>query len=89
MSYFEPETSYSEFEMSSAKSEAQSKAQSIILTELGINDLSYQELLDGSFTGYTHSYLQETKDSSKLTTTAKLSVVRELAECDLLGIENF
>ena len=70
-------------------SSAQSKAQSIIRAELGINDRSYQELLDGNFTGYTHSYLYETANFSNLTTTANLRVVAELAECDLPGIEFF
>ena len=77
--------------MSSAesKAKAQSKAQSIILAELSINDPSYQKLLDGGFTGYTDSYLQETANYSKLTTTAKLNVVVELAELDKPGIEIF
>ena len=69
-------------------SSAESKARSIALAETGFDD-SYQELLELEYTGYTDSYLQKTLDVSKLTTTAKLSVVRELAECDLLGIENF
>ena len=68
-------------------SSAESKAQSIILAELGLSDPSYQQLLDGNFTGYTHSYLYETANFSNLTTTAKLDILLELAECDLLGIE--
>ena len=70
-------------------SSAQSKAQAIIRAELGINHPSYQELLDGNFTGYTHSYLYETANFSNLTTIAKRDILLELAECDLLGIENF
>ena len=70
-------------------SSAESRAKSIILAELGLTHPSYQELLDGGFTGYTHSYLQETVNLIKLTTNAKLNILLELAECDLLGIENF
>ena len=68
---------------------AQSKAKSIIRAELGINHPSYQRLRELNFTGYTHSYLQETANFSNMTTTAKLRVVAELAECDLPGIEFF
>ena len=70
-------------------SSTESKAQSIILAETGLTSHPYQLLLDGGFTGFTHSYLKETANLSKLTTTAKLSVVLELAECDLLRIEKF
>ena len=75
--------------MSSAesKAKAQSKAQSIILAELGINDPSYQRLRELNYTGYTHSYLSETVNFTNLTTTAKLNVVIELAELDKPGIE--
>ena len=66
---------------------AELKAKLIILAELGVVDSSYQQLRDGSFTGYTHSYLYETANFSKLTTTAKLSVVLKLAEYDLARIE--
>ena len=66
---------------------AQSKAKSIIRAELGINDPSYQRLRELNYTGYTHSYLSKTADFSKLTTTAKLNVVVELAELDKPGIE--
>ena len=72
-------------------SPAESRAQSIILVEIGrdVSGLSYQQLLERSYTGYTDFYLQKTANLIKLTTTAKLSVVLELAECDLSGIENF
>ena len=67
-------------------SSAEKKAQLIILAELGLIAPSYQELLQLGYTGYTHSYLQKTAHFEKLTTTAKLDVVLELAECDLLRI---
>ena len=64
-------------------SSAESKAQSIILAESGLNAPSYQRLREIDWTGYTHRYLYETASFKNLTTTAKLSVVLELAECDL------
>ena len=69
-------------------SSAESKAKSIMSRELGREyTKSYQQLFDGNYTGYTHSYLKKTANFSKLTTTAKLNVVVELAESDLLGID--
>ena len=70
-----------------AKSEAESKAKSIFSREsVEIYGASYQQLLGGNFTGYTHAYLYLTANFEKLTSSAKLSVVLELAECDLLRI---
>ena len=69
-------------------SSAESKAKSILSRELGFEvKESYQRLLELGATGYTNFYLYEIANFEKLTTTAKLSVVLELAECDLLGIE--
>ena len=68
-------------------SSAESKAQSIILAELGLNVPSYQRLRELNYTGYTDSYLVMTANYSNLTTTAKLNVVLELAESDKPGIE--
>ena len=70
-------------------SSAESKAQSIILAELGLNVPSYQRLRELNYTGYTDSYLVMTANYSNLTTTAKSSVVLELAKCDLVGIDIF
>ena len=77
--------------MSSAesKAKAQSKAQSIILSELGLTAPSYQRLRELGSTGYTQAYLGKTADFTNLTTTAKLNVVVELAELDKPGIETF
>ena len=71
-------------------SSVESTAQSIILAETGrnVSGLYYRQLPERNYTGYTEFYLQETADFSNLTTTAKLSVVLELAECDLSGIDN-
>ena len=68
----------------------ESKAQSILSRELG-NDYtpSYQRFGELGYTGYTHSYLAKTANYSKLTTTAKLSVVLELAKYDQVGIDIF
>ena len=71
-----------------AKSEAEAKAQSIILAELNLSVPSYQQVLQLDYTGYTHAYLFETADLKNLKSTAILSVVLELAECDLFWIEN-
>ena len=68
---------------------AETKAQKIMLMELGCFEQSYQRLLELGYTGYTDSYLSETASFSNLTSTAKLDVVLKLAECDLLGIETF
>ena len=71
-------------------SSTESKAQSIMYRELRkMYETSYQELRELSYTGYTNLYLQKTANFSNLKTTAKLSVVAELADCDLPGIENF
>ena len=75
-------------------SSAESKAKSIILAELGEGyGVSYQRLRELCWTGYTHLYLQnilvEAGNLSELKTTAKLSVVLELAKHDLVGIEFF
>ena len=65
---------------------AESKAQSIIRAELGLNARSYQRLPEINYIAYTHYYFGQTVDFKNLTSTAKLSVVLELAKCDLLGI---
>ena len=71
-------------------SAAEMNAKSIMSRELGYEyETSYQRLCQLNFTGYTHSYLRKTANFKQLTTTAKLSVVLELAEYDLLWIENF
>ena len=71
-------------------SSVESKAQSIILSELRLTNIpSYQQLRELNFTGYTHAYLQQTAKLSKLTTTAKPSVVVKLAKCDQAGIDIF
>ena len=66
---------------------AETKAQMIMLMELGRFEPSYQRLLELAGTGYTHLYLERTANFRNLTSTAKLDVVLKLAECDLLGIE--
>ena len=71
-------------------SSAESRAQSIIISELGLTNIpSYQQLRELNFTGYTHAYLQQTANFSNLTTAAKLSVVVKLAKCDQAGIDIF
>ena len=76
--------------MSSAesKAKAQSKAQSIILAELGVHEVSYRRLRELDYTGYTHVYLEKTANFTNMSTTAKLNIAVELAECDKPGIEN-
>ena len=67
---------------------AESKAKSIMSRELGYEYTTpYQLLRQLDYTGYTHSYLYKTANYSKLTTTAKLNVVVELAECDKPGLK--
>ena len=69
---------------------AESTAKSIMSREFGYTyTLSYQRRLELGFTGFTDSYLNKVADLGNLATTAKMSVVRELARCDLLGIEIF
>ena len=76
-----------------AKSDAESRAKSIMTRELGYEyQTSYQNclLLDGNMcTGYVHAYLLKKANFKKLTSSAKLSVVLELAECDLFGLRIF
>ena len=69
--------------MSFVESEAKS-----IISESGYEcTASYQKLRELNYTGYTHFYLAKAAEFSKLTTTAKLSLVLKLAEYDLVGIK--